>query len=142
MATGARYLIDQDWASAPDAALTGGKALNLWRLSNEASCRVPQWFCVTTTAFQHFVKVSLFQVTHSRAMSQSVVTSSVEALFGVHWSLSSITWCWLIAPLFSNPCIVCVGQSQLTAVGQSLTRGGCTRRSANSLHASPDSPSV
>ena len=51
------FIIFEDSFPAPQLGQVGGKALNLWRLSNEYSCNVPKWICVTTSSFQHFIKV-------------------------------------------------------------------------------------
>lgn len=37
----------------------GGKAKNMWKLSNSSGCRVPDWFCLSTLAFNTFLQVSL-----------------------------------------------------------------------------------
>ncbi len=37
--------------------LVGGKGRNLWLLGQQVSCQVPEWFCVTTEAFDCFVQV-------------------------------------------------------------------------------------
>ena len=42
--------------------LMGGKARNLWRLSREVQCQVPQWFCITTEAFSLFIQVRVYQL--------------------------------------------------------------------------------
>lgn len=54
------HLILDDASEKCDSSLVGGKAHNLWELKNRLShqqCLVPPWFCVTTSAFQQFIKV-------------------------------------------------------------------------------------
>ena len=39
-------------------SVVGGKAHNLWKLGRSLQdCKVPPWFCLTTEAFQLFIKV-------------------------------------------------------------------------------------
>ncbi|XP_062522219.1 prodigiosin synthesizing transferase PigC-like isoform X2 [Corticium candelabrum] len=52
----------------------GGKAINLWRMSQFHFCRVPSWFCLTTRAFDEFVEenelvplLTVSQDIHSKA---------------------------------------------------------------------------
>eukprot|EP00118_Oscarella_pearsei_P005272 m.24046 g.24046 ORF g.24046 m.24046 type:complete len:980 (+) comp28565_c0_seq3:186-3125(+) len=56
------FIVDSASDSASDGvalpSIAGGKATNLWRLSQFAFCNVPPWFCVTTHAFDRFVEES------------------------------------------------------------------------------------
>ena len=53
-------LVGPEGGTAPGASEVGGKALNLWRLTNVLRCNVPSWFCVTSTAFQETIEVCPF----------------------------------------------------------------------------------
>ena len=40
-----------------DQLLAGGKAKNLWLLGQMVDCPVPPWFVITTSGFDHYIKV-------------------------------------------------------------------------------------
>eukprot|EP01137_Pigoraptor_chileana_P023651 Opistho-2@90297 len=61
MTEGQRFFLDFKDAESDLKKLGGGKAANMWRLTSLDFCTVPDWFCVSTDAFMHFIEYNNLQ---------------------------------------------------------------------------------
>ena len=55
---GELLILDGQAPECPPGGAVGGKARNLWLMGGMLECRVPEWFCITTAAFNQFCTVN------------------------------------------------------------------------------------